>query len=101
VTYLHVGGVVAMGFDPGGRFLLVVSHSGRGVFSLGSWERVARDATTVYPKDGFIDGIGPIANTRIAVEQRDQNKEQIRLRTPDGRFLLRGESDGIAIEAAE
>jgi len=31
--YLFVGGLVAMGFDPSGKFLLTITHSGRGVFA--------------------------------------------------------------------
>ena len=33
-TYLHIGGLVAAGFDPSGAYLLTITHSGRGVFRL-------------------------------------------------------------------
>lgn len=39
--YLHIGGLVAVGFDLSGGFLLVITHSGRGVFSAQTRERVA------------------------------------------------------------
>jgi len=38
-----IGGLVAGGFDSAGEYLLTVSHSGRGVFSTATRERVARD----------------------------------------------------------
>jgi hypothetical protein len=40
--HLFIGGLVAADFDSTGAYLLTVSHSGRGVFSTDSWERVAR-----------------------------------------------------------
>ena len=49
--YLLVGGLVAMGFDRSGQFLFTVTHSGRGVFSVGDWQRVARDHALAYPVD--------------------------------------------------
>src|SRR5689334_17529198 len=58
---LHVGGLIAMGFDPSGEYLLTISHAGRGVFSTRTWERVARDSALAYPADGHGVGIGPIA----------------------------------------
>ena len=51
MQYLHVGGLVAMGFDASGNYLLTISHAGRGVFSTRTWERVARDPELAYPKD--------------------------------------------------
>lgn len=95
--YLLVGGLVAMGFDPSGEFLLTVSHSGRGVFSAKSWQRVARDPTVIYPVDSTIEGIGPLAGVAVHVQQRDNIVERITMRSPDGRFELLGESDGITL----
>ena len=43
VPVQHVGGVVAVGFDQSSDFLLVVSHSGRGLFDTRSGERIARE----------------------------------------------------------
>jgi len=95
--HLFVGGLVAMGFDATARFLLTVSLSGRGVFAVGSWERVARDGELAYPDAGKAVGIGPIHGQVIEVLERDERREQITLRSPDGRFQLVGESDGITI----
>ena len=49
-TYLHMGGLVAAGFDPSGAYLLTITHSGRGVFSTQTWERVARNTELAYPE---------------------------------------------------
>ena len=38
--YLHIGGVVAVGYDASGAYLLTITHSGRGVYSTQTWERV-------------------------------------------------------------
>ncbi len=95
--HLLVGGLVAMGFDASGKFLLTVSHSGRGVFSVDTWQRVARDSAIAYPEDDVAIGIGPIAGVRVAVASRDERKEKIEMQSPDGRFHLVGESDGISV----
>ena len=86
-----------MGFDASGKYLLTVSHSGRGVFSSGSWQRVARDSAVAYPEEGKAVGIGPIAGEVIVVESRDQTKETIKMSSPDGRYQLVGESDGVTV----
>ena len=96
-THLMIGGLVAMGFDASGRFLLTVSHSGRAVFSVENWQRVARDASLAYPNDGVAIGIGPIDGERVAVLSRDEKKERIEMTSPDGSLQLVGESDGISV----
>jgi hypothetical protein len=96
-THLFVGGLVAMGFDATGKFLLTVSHSGRGVFTTDAWERVARDAGLAYPEDGKALGIGPIEGQIIAVTERDERRNRIEVQSPDGKHRLIGESDGITI----
>ena len=86
-----------MGFDATGRFLLTVTHSGRGVFAVGSWERVARDPKLAYPDAGKAIGIGPIDGQVIEVQERDERRDRIAMHSPDGRFYLIGESEGITI----
>ena len=86
-----------MGFDPTGRFLLTVSHSGSGLFAVGTWERVARDTGVAYPDAGKAVGIGPIHGQVVQVLERHERQEQIEMHSPDGRFYLLGESDGITI----
>ena len=95
--YLFVGGLVAMGFDASGRFLLTVTHSGRGVFAVGTWERVARDPKLAYPDAGKAVGIGPIDGQMVEVQERDERQEQISMKSPGGRFQLLGDSEGISI----
>ena len=77
--HLHIGGLVAAGFDPSDRFLLTVSHAGRGVFDTATWERVARDSELAYPEHGHAVGIGPIAGVSIPVVERCD--------TPDVEFV--------------
>ncbi len=97
VKHLFVGGLVALGFDATGKFLLTISHSGRGVFAVGTWERVARDAKLAYPEAGKAVGIGPIDGQVFPVLERDETRAQITMNSPDGRFQLIGESDRITI----
>jgi hypothetical protein len=95
--HLFVGGLVAMGFDSTGKYLLTVSHSGRGVYSSETWERIARDTTLAYPNGGKTVGIGPIAGEEINVVERNEHRERIELDSPDGKIHLIGESDGIIV----
>src|SRR5689334_19770250 len=95
--HLHVGGLVALGFDATGKYLLTVSHAGRGVFSTETWERIARDPALAYPTDGKAVGIGPIAGQVIGVQERDERRDRIEMQSPDGRFHLVGESDGVTV----
>ncbi len=89
--HLFIGGLIAAGFDLSGKFLLTISHAGRGVFETSTWERVARDSTLAYPEDGYAVGIGPIKGKKIKVKE---NYEGIFEHTsPDGLFYL-SYSDG-------
>jgi len=95
--YLHIGGLVAVGFDPGAEYLLVVTHSGRGVFSTRTWDRVARSYELAYPKAGVCIGIGPIGGMYIPVTEMNYETGEMRVESPDGRFVLDCESSGIAV----
>jgi hypothetical protein len=86
-----------MGFDSTGKFLLAVSHSGRGVYSTDTWDRVARDTRLAYPVDGKAIGIGPIEGEVISVEEKDETRDRMEMDSADGRFHLLGESDGITV----
>jgi hypothetical protein len=81
---LNVGGVVAIGFDPTGRFVLVVSHSGRGVFDSRTWERVARDPAIAYPEAGEAVGIGPLAGQRLKVVELNYDDGTLHVDSPRG-----------------
>src|SRR6516162_9465214 len=97
MRYLHVGGVVAMGFDPSGQYLLTISHSGRGVFSTRTWERVARDTALASPDAGVGVGIGPIADLTIRVTEKDYETEELSLTSPDGRISVEYDSGTITV----
>lgn len=67
-----IGGLTELGIDPSSRYLLCVSHSGRGVWDLEHRQRVARDYEE--PTDSWFSaadrtalGIGPIDGTAIAI----------------------------------
>jgi hypothetical protein len=96
-TYLHVGGLVAAGFDRTGKYLLTVSHSGRGLFSADTWQRVARDAALAYPKGGTAIGIGPIEGQSVPIIEMNYETEQLILNSPDGQFRLEYESGTITV----
>ncbi len=93
---IFAGGVVAIGVDSSSEWLIVVSHSGRGVFSLKTGERIARDPNSTYPNDGRIQGIGPISSQTILVKEEYSEKEII-LFSPNGRYKIVATSDHIEI----
>ena len=99
--YLLVGGLVAAGFDRTGDWLLAISHSGRGVFSTRTWERVARDSELAYPEEGKGIGIGPIEGQLINVTGIDYDSGELELTSPDGRWHLEYESGTISVEGAD
>ena len=96
-TYLHVGGVIAMGFSRNVDYLLVISHSGRGVYAMVDWQRVARDAELAYPENGIGIGIGPIDGECIEITEMNYDTGELNLNTPDGSMTLRYESGTIEI----
>jgi|GEM_PF-2034355 len=69
-----VDGLVAYGFDDNQSYLLAISHSGRFVFSTSTWQQLARDDQPVSPKDGYADGIGPLAGQRVRVYEPDSDE---------------------------
>ncbi len=86
--HLFIGGLVAAGFDPDGNYLLVVSHSGRGVYDTRSWERVARDRELSYPEGGYAGGIGPIATIAVPVREINDETGVLHFITADGRYSV-------------
>jgi hypothetical protein len=96
--YLHIGGLIAVGFDPNGSYLLTVTHSGRGVFSTTTWERIARDYSVVYPDGDSSIGIGPLAEQTILVTEMNYQTGAMHLKSPDGAITLHCESGGITVE---
>ena len=98
--HLFIGGLFAAGFDSTGSYLLVVSHSGRGVFSTTSWERIARDSSLAYPEKGFVVGIGPLAGVSIPVTELDFGTGQLRFLNPDGKLQFEYDSGTVTISDA-
>jgi hypothetical protein len=100
-TYLHVGGLVAAGFDTSGEYLLTITHSGRGVFSTRTWERLARNTDLAYPEGGIGVGIGPIDGQLIPVTEMNYDTGGMRVESSDGRIILECESSGIGVTTTE
>lgn len=99
--YLFVGGLVAAGFDPSGQYLLTVSHAGRGVFSLGSWERVARDSELAYPEDGYAVGIGPMESLVVPINELNYDTGELHFVSPDGKYQFNYEGGTITITESD
>jgi hypothetical protein len=95
--HLFVGGLVAVGFDPSGQYLLTVSHAGRGVFSLGSWERVARDSELAYPEDGYAVGIGPMEGLVVPISELNYDTGELHFVSPDGKYKFEYEGGTITV----
>ena len=79
---IFVGGLVAIGFDESGEHMLTVSHSGRGVYSTRTWDRLARDNEVVYPEEGMVHGIGPVESKIISVAEEYEGSE-LKVETPN------------------
>jgi hypothetical protein len=95
--HLFVGGLVAAGFDPSGQYLLTVSHAGRGVFRLGSWERVARDSELAYPEDGQAVGIGPMEGMVVPISELNYDTGELHFVSPDGKYKFDYEGGTITV----
>lgn len=95
--HLFVGGLVAAGFDPSGQYLLTVSHAGRGVFSVGSWQRVARDSELAYPEDGHAVGIGPMEGMVVPISELNYDTGQLHFVSPDGEYNFEYEGGTITV----
>jgi hypothetical protein len=95
--HLFIGGLVAAGCDPACAYMLTVSHSGRGVFSTTSWERVARDSQLAYPEGGRAIGIGPINGISIPVSEIDYKTGHLSFPSPDGKLRFEYEEGTLTI----
>ncbi len=98
--HIAIGGMIAAGFDSTGAYLLTLSHSGRGVFSTTSWERVARDHSPVYPEAGRAAGIGPLEGVSIPVTEMNYDTDELRFSSPDGRIRFEYDSGTLTISDA-
>ena len=97
---LHIGGLVALAFAGADHYLLVVTHSGRGVFDLDSGECVARDRTVLYPQEGSIAGLGPLQGEPITVAEYNFEDDLV-LESENGRYRVVGDSSFLVVEEAD
>jgi hypothetical protein len=100
ITNVFIGGMVAGAFDESGKYLLAVSHAGRGVFETSTWERVARDTELAYPKKGLAVGIGPLAGVTLKVHEIDYATGVLEFTSPDGAWLLHYTEGTLTISSA-
>lgn len=94
---LHIGGLVAAGFDSCGEYLLTVSHSGRAVYLRETWEKVFRSTEVVYPENGIIPGIGPLEGKQIWLSELDYSTGRLEFSSPDGQLLLSYEEGVLSV----
>jgi hypothetical protein len=100
-TQIAIGGMIAGGFDSTGRYLIMVSHSGRGVFDTETWQRVARDPQSIYPEKGAIGGIGPLAGMRIPIHEINYDTATLAFTSPDGLTSVSYSEGTMTIESNE
>lgn len=66
-----INGLLDMGIDDSGRYLLCASHDGRELFGLEGGERLAVDSgdlcAGIGGPEAEMDGIGALAGTRVAM----------------------------------
>src|SRR4051812_20151656 len=77
VTFVHVGGLEAIGYGAASDLLLIVSSSGRSVIDCHSGEKIARDYTTgleewkaadwYHPLELHAEGIGPLIGQSVVL----------------------------------
>ena len=101
ITSLHVGGLVAAGFDKTKRYLLTISHSGRGVFDTATWQKVARGSELAYPIDGIGIGIGPIDGEKVTVIEKGSSTQRLELENPCGKLRPSYEDGVIAVKSVD
>ena len=100
-VYLHVGGLVAAGFDASGMYLLAISHNGRGVFDTRTWQRVARDDSKAYPLAGVGLGIGPIEGQRVTVSSVDFETGTLTIQHPVENVSISYEAGMITVTRSD
>ena len=75
VHTINIGGLVAIGFSEDMKYMIVVGHSGTGIFNTNDWTKIARDSKANYPENSMVNGIGHLAGVKIKVEERDYLSE--------------------------
>ncbi|HVY69546.1 MAG TPA: hypothetical protein VHH73_06430 [Verrucomicrobiae bacterium] len=61
--------VTSIGIDPASKYVVVISHSGRGLFKLSDGRRVAKDTLVFGPwyYGAQCDGFGPLHGVKIPI----------------------------------
>ena len=67
------------------------------MFSLGSWERVARDSGLAYPEDGHAVGIGPMEGLVVPINELNYDTGELNFVSPDGKYKFEYEGGTITI----
>jgi len=83
-----MGSVIAIGFDSNIKYLLVVSRSGRYVYTLDTLDRVTRDYSSALPNKGCIEGVGPLSGQSIKVTELTSSSRELQLRSADEKYLV-------------
>src|SRR2546430_4506708 len=103
VAYVAVGGLTEVGFGRNPRFLLILSHQGRGVVDCVNGVRAARDS-----REGpgwfdesvpAADGIGPLAGECVPVAGLAGGS--LPHATADGWRVSVGANGGVVVHAPE
>ncbi|MBN1499383.1 MAG: hypothetical protein JW982_04480 [Spirochaetes bacterium] len=94
INYVPIGGLVAIGFDSNEKYLLLVTHTGRGLFEIESMNRIARDYEVIYPNNSKIEGIGILQEKIIKVYEFDFNNK-LEVYTKSNKYKFVAESDSI------
>jgi len=115
---LIMGGTTGLGISPDSKYILAVSHNGRGLFDITTGERVARDYEEFgnWNRDSEVDGIGKCEGIAFQVsglhsetpeivmneiEAFDIHNQVTEFRgasiSPDSQYLAIGYSDVIEV----
>lgn len=97
--HFGIGGMIAGGFDASGKYLLTVSHSGRGVYDTATWEKLIRDYEPMYPENGQVPGIGPIAGMLIPVTEMDYDTGSVVFSNADDSLRVRYSEGSMMVES--
>lgn len=117
-TEFAMGGTTDVGFSPDSKNLLIITHSGRGLYDVNNLELITRneDVSFSWHRDFKADGIGPCAEITIPIngiyseipkEVKDEISDfdtdsfitelKAAAISPDGEFLVLGYSSDFQI----
>ncbi|MBN1500582.1 MAG: hypothetical protein JW982_10515 [Spirochaetes bacterium] len=94
INEIPIGGLVAIGFDSNEKYLLLITHSGRGLFEIKTMNKIARDYEVMYPNNSEIKGIGILQEEIIKVYEFEFNNK-LEIYTKSNKYKFVAESDSI------